>query len=139
MITIRKAVENYLAMRRALGFKLVDQGAVLCQFVVFLEKEKAPFITTALALRWATQPFGSNQPGGPTASVSFVASHATGAPLIPVPKSHRWGFCLSATSVRCHTSIQMRKSKDCWKPPGICPHSLPYGVGPFPHSSDFWQ
>ncbi len=75
MITIRKAVENYLAMRRALGFKLVDQGAVLCQFVVFLEKEKAPFITTALALRWATQPFGV-EPAWWANRLSFIRGFA---------------------------------------------------------------
>lgn len=55
MTSIRKAVENYLAMRRALGFKLRIQGAALNQFVAFLEKEKAFFITAGLALRWAKQ------------------------------------------------------------------------------------
>jgi integrase/recombinase XerD len=55
MTSIRKAVENYLAMRRALGFKLRFQGTALIQFVAFLEKEKALFITADLALRWAKQ------------------------------------------------------------------------------------
>jgi integrase/recombinase XerD len=56
MKTLSKAVHDYLAMRRGLGFKLRDAGVGLLDFVAFLEREKASHITTELALRWATQP-----------------------------------------------------------------------------------
>jgi site-specific recombinase XerD len=56
MIELSQALEDYLAMRRALGYKLTDHGRVLAQFVEFLARRKAPLITTELALQFATQP-----------------------------------------------------------------------------------
>ncbi len=56
MINLKKALEEYLAVRRALGFKLRLAGSLLHGFVEFAEKEEASFITTKLALDWATQP-----------------------------------------------------------------------------------
>ena len=56
MSELGTAVQEYLATRRALGFKLRDEGAVLPQFVRFQEKEGASFITADLALKWAMQP-----------------------------------------------------------------------------------
>lgn len=49
-------LEAYLKLRRRLGFKLRLAGSLLHRFVRFAKKENAPFITTKLALRWATQP-----------------------------------------------------------------------------------
>lgn len=56
MNDLRTAVEEYLAVRRKLGFKLYQPGNLLHNFVLFAEQEGASFITTELALRWATQP-----------------------------------------------------------------------------------
>ena len=53
MSTLRQAVEDYLELRRGLGFKLVNYGAWLREFVSFLEKNKASHITTALAVQFA--------------------------------------------------------------------------------------
>ena len=50
MDTLRSAVDEYLAMRRVLGFALRDVGYRLRSFVVFAETEGAEFVTTALAL-----------------------------------------------------------------------------------------
>jgi integrase/recombinase XerD len=58
MISLREAVEEYLAMRRSLGFKLRDMGYCLHHFVSFMEQEGAAIITAQLALRWAQQPQG---------------------------------------------------------------------------------
>lgn len=55
MSPLRKALRDYLALRRSLGFKLRLPGAALHRFVDFLGRERAPFITTPLALRWAKQ------------------------------------------------------------------------------------
>ncbi|MGH8191089.1 MAG: tyrosine-type recombinase/integrase [Rhodanobacteraceae bacterium] len=55
MTNLRQAVRSYLAMRRALGFKLLDRGRDLLRFVAFMERQQAPCITTSLALTWATQ------------------------------------------------------------------------------------
>lgn len=56
MSPLRQAVEEYLALRRGLGFALRGPGAMLPQFAAFLEQEGASYITRELALRWATQP-----------------------------------------------------------------------------------
>jgi len=56
MSPLRQAVDEYLALRHALGFSLRLPGALLHQFAAFLERHGAPYITRDLALRWAQQP-----------------------------------------------------------------------------------
>jgi integrase len=56
MNTLRQAVQDYLSLRRALGFKLWDAGKALFDFVTFMERHRASSITQALALAWAQQP-----------------------------------------------------------------------------------
>jgi integrase/recombinase XerD len=56
MIPLEQAVDDYLAMRRALGYKLIEHGRVLPQFIEFLAQREAQLITTALALEFAMQP-----------------------------------------------------------------------------------
>ena len=72
MNTLRQAVQEYLAMRRNLGFKLQSAGPALLDFVSFLKQHRASYITLRLALTWATQPSGE-QPGARAAQrLSFV-------------------------------------------------------------------
>ena len=52
---LREAITEYLQIRRALGFKLQRREHLLSQFVDFMKREKAQFITTAMSLRWATE------------------------------------------------------------------------------------
>jgi integrase/recombinase XerD len=54
MTTLRQHAEQYLAMRRALGFKLTTFGERLFSFVGYLEHRDVPVITTAAAVAWAT-------------------------------------------------------------------------------------
>ncbi len=56
MIPLAEAVDDYLAMRRALGYQLTEHGRVLPQFVTFLTQRGESLITTELALDFATQP-----------------------------------------------------------------------------------
>ena len=56
MNDLKTALEDYLAVRRKLGFKLHQAGNLLHDFVNFAEQQKASYITTELSLRWATQP-----------------------------------------------------------------------------------
>ena len=58
MNELRKALDEYLSIRRKLGFKLQRAGKLLHDFVLFTEKEGVSFITTEVALRWATQSLG---------------------------------------------------------------------------------
>jgi integrase/recombinase XerD len=51
---LSEALEDYLRLRRALGFKLERHGRLLPSLVVRLEAAGAPTLTTQLALDWAT-------------------------------------------------------------------------------------
>jgi integrase len=53
--TLHRAVDEYLAVRRALGFRLTAYGTVLHDCVAFIEREGKGVITTDLLLRWATR------------------------------------------------------------------------------------
>jgi integrase len=53
---LRSAVEDYLRMRRALGYKLESPGRQLGQFVAYLEQTGAKTVTIENAVAWATLP-----------------------------------------------------------------------------------
>ncbi|WP_244168816.1 tyrosine-type recombinase/integrase [Paraburkholderia tuberum] len=53
MSTLRKSMEEYLTMRRRLGFKLHEAGQRLEDFVRFMERRRASHISASLALKWA--------------------------------------------------------------------------------------
>lgn len=60
MSALRARAVEYLAMRRALGFKLTSQGRHLMAFVRFCEERGAGRVTSDLAIEWATRtPRGS--------------------------------------------------------------------------------
>jgi integrase/recombinase XerD len=52
---LRARAGEYLAMRRALGFRLTTQGRHLMSFVRFCEERGADRVTADLALEWATR------------------------------------------------------------------------------------
>jgi integrase/recombinase XerD len=54
MSGLRASAEEYLAMRRALGFKLDSWGPRLMSFIGFCEARGATTVTTDLAVEWAT-------------------------------------------------------------------------------------
>jgi len=72
MNTLRQAVDEYLAMRRSLGFKLKSTGPALFDFVRFLEQHRASYITLRLALAWATQSSGGKPDTRAAQRLSFV-------------------------------------------------------------------
>jgi integrase/recombinase XerD len=56
MSALGSHLEDYLALRRGLGFKLERSGHLLAGFVRYLEQAGAAAITTGDALAWATAP-----------------------------------------------------------------------------------
>src|SRR6266566_5164915 len=109
MNTLRQAVDDYLELRRGLGFKLVNHGACLGEFVSFLEQKKTSQITTAL-------------------SVQFLQ-----------PRSLRSVWSEDARSARVRISTLTKKSANCWKPRGIFPPRIVCGLGPTIAFSVCWQ
>jgi integrase/recombinase XerD len=75
MNTLRKAVREYLELRRSLGFKLLEAGKGLTDFVTFMERHKASYITRDLALAWAQQPINVH-PAHWAQRLSFVRGFA---------------------------------------------------------------
>ena len=56
MSPLSRQVERYIQVRRALGYKLEREGHLLPDFIAFLKRHRATYITSELALRWATMP-----------------------------------------------------------------------------------
>jgi integrase len=60
MSSLGKALEEYLTVRRALGFRLRHAARTLPKFVDFLERKRKSCITTELALGWAQENVGAS-------------------------------------------------------------------------------
>lgn len=60
MSGLAAAVEDYLAVRRSLGFALTGHDRLLDGFVAHLEAAGLDTVTTEAALAWATQPAGAD-------------------------------------------------------------------------------
>jgi integrase/recombinase XerD len=58
--SLRAALEDYLSLRRALGFKLHNAGRLLHQFVEHIEAHGAETFSTEDALAWASAPEGAS-------------------------------------------------------------------------------
>ena len=58
MTKLGLALDDYLRLRRALGFKLINSGRLLADFVGFCDNAGAATITTGVALAWAVRPWG---------------------------------------------------------------------------------
>jgi integrase/recombinase XerD len=88
MNTLYQAVDDYLELRRGLGFKLRHYGAHLREFVSFLEQKKTSHITTALAVQFAIL-HAHHEPKAQAARYSAVrgfASYRVGAdPATEIP------------------------------------------------------
>lgn len=59
MSALSDAVEDYVGVRRSLGFKLTAYQWLLSDFVAYLEAVGATTVTTEAAVAWATQPEGA--------------------------------------------------------------------------------
>ena len=85
---LRDALEDYLALRRALGFKLAAPARLLGQFTGYLEARGTSTITISGALAWATLPAGAS-PAWPATRPGAVRGFAAclhGAdPSVQVP------------------------------------------------------
>jgi integrase/recombinase XerD len=75
MTTLRQAMQEYVHMRRDLGFKLHEAGKGLLDFIQFMEQHQASYITQALALAWAQQPSHA-QPAHWAQRLTFVRGFA---------------------------------------------------------------
>jgi len=116
MTTLREAVQEYLSMQRALGFKLQEIGKGLRDFVTFMEKHRASYITSTLALAWAQQP-RNVQPAHWAQRLSYVrvfARHRSATdPRTQIPSPV---CCHSSPRERDPICTRMRRSKAYCEP-----------------------
>ncbi len=56
MSGLSRHVEDYLRLRRALGFKLEREGQLLARFVSYVEAGGSATLTSEIAIKWAQQP-----------------------------------------------------------------------------------
>jgi hypothetical protein len=56
MSGLRETLNDYLTVRRTLGFKLKNASYLLPKLVAYVEQAGASTITNELALAWARQP-----------------------------------------------------------------------------------
>ncbi len=75
MTALHDKLADYLALRRALGFKLERPSIHLKQFVAYLDERGEETVTIELALTWATLPAGGD-PGYWADRLSAVRSFA---------------------------------------------------------------
>src|SRR6266567_9419735 len=113
MNTLREALQDYLAMRRALGFKLHDAGVGLQDFVSFLERKRTSYITTRVALEWAQRP-ATVQPAHWAQRLTFVRGFADiGVLQTHGQRSRRGGCCRFGQSERDPICIHAMRSARC--------------------------
>jgi len=72
---LEQALNDYVSVRRSLGFRFQTPAILLRSFVVFLQAEGISHITRELALRWALQP-AKVQPSTWTARLGMVRRFA---------------------------------------------------------------
>jgi hypothetical protein len=115
MNTLREALQEYLALRRSLGFKMHDASRVLPRFVAFMEEREAPHITSRLALEWVLQA-KMVQPAERTRRLGLIRGFAaTAAPPTRSPRFPRRSSCRTHQPERDPTCTPSRKCGVCWR------------------------
>ena len=56
MSPLHEALNEYVTIRRSLGYQFYGQRLLLEDFVAFMEQADAPTVTIELAVRWARMP-----------------------------------------------------------------------------------
>ena len=108
---LHRAVDDYLTLRRTLGFKLYHETWWLPDFAAFLKRHGSNVITTDLALKWATLPTEVDRSwwGRRLGSVRQFAKHHQAADprteipprdLIPFRTPRRAPYLYSAKEVK---------------------------------------
>ena len=108
-------LEDYLRLRRGLGFQLGRHGQVLPHFVAYLDANGATTVTVELATAWARQPEGI-KPITVDFRISAVRGFARYLHAIdPAHQIRRQGCWPPHGGDQRPTSTHPRRSPRCWK------------------------
>ena len=111
MSALHRAVDDYISLRRSLGFKLEDYPWMLHDFVSYLEAAGATTITAELAVAWAQRPGQQAHPsylGKRLCVVRGFARHlAAFDPATEVPSADllHWQECRAAPYIYSDAEI----------------------------------
>src|SRR5467141_2130362 len=121
MKTLPHVLEDYLTLRRAMGFKLSEAGTLLPQFVAYLAQRGHTFITTAEAVEWATQP-QHVQPAEGARRLRWVRGfaryHHASDPRTEIPPQRS---CRTVRNVVCRISTVRPRLPNSWRLPAASP------------------
>ena len=104
MNDLRRAADEYLALRRALGFKFRGHDRLLADFLDHLERSGTTTITVATAVAWATALADVTPIRWANGSAWCGVSLAMPAASTPPPRSPRttyWPFAVNARRRSC--------------------------------------
>jgi len=88
---LHSQLQDYLALRRAMGFKMERHAKLLGQFVDFLAAQDAATLTIEHALAWAGAPSGANPRWWAARLSMSVASRSICRRSIPPTRCRRAG------------------------------------------------
>jgi integrase len=136
MNTLRQAVDEYLQMRRRLGYKLLRARSELPEFAAFMARQRAPYITQALALKWAQLPQGvqpSLWASRLTVIRQFALYRSATDPRTQVPATGLLPFKPKRATPHLYTDRQITKLLQALLHPPLSPYcSDPQGCALLP-------
>ena len=118
MDIMTKALDEYLELRRGLGFKMKDEERMLRGFIGFMSSQNAPCITQQLSLDWALQAVNAKPvtKANRLSAVRSFARYVYGVdPRTEIPSQRLLPTKRNRPRPSC---IRMRKSAHCCRRPG---------------------
>jgi integrase/recombinase XerD len=113
-------VDDYLRLRRALGFKLEREGRLLPQLVAYLEAAGAKTVGSEVAISWARLPAGAS-PNYWAKRLSIARGFAASCTRSTRRPRSRRRMCFAfVASARPPTCGPGRTSAGCWSRRGAC-------------------
>ena len=130
MKKLRKAVQDYVALRRALGFELREVEVRLLDFVFSWNGMGSPTSPPNVPYSGPHNLPMFSRSCGPSGSVPCAASHDIGAPRSRVRRFRPGACCPTDRCGLDRTSIPKRRSGGCSKPLNLSPPATRCGPGP---------
>jgi hypothetical protein len=114
-------IEQYVALRRGLGYRLARQATYLRSFAAFLDRcgHDGP-VPLALSVQWATATRSHDPPIPPGDCRPLAGSWAISRRWTGRARSRRRGCSAPAITARHRTSTPIRRSKACSPPRLSC-------------------